>query len=926
MKLPQFSFRARMTMAVTGLIFLLMLVTAIGTLTFFTKEFEENLTSNQTDLLALLADDFDNTLFRIQEALALNAKVITEDILSSRQKTHDFLYSRTGLRQFFKIHVHLYDNKGNLLATAHDNCNNTQAISQTRFFKRLIATGKPQISDPTQHGFSEDDADIIFATPVIHNNKIAAVMTGSFSLYENNPLTRFFELNLSKNGFLRLITKDSVLLLHVNEARILQKVSPGAEKLVDEAFRNGYSTGHHTTIYDLPLIASMQRLKAADWVLAASYPEAEAYFPAKTARNWLIAATICGMALAVPVVLLMMRRLTRPLYQLAQHVAGITEKTGAERFIDIPAYGEIKQLTTAFNDMLRELAYQTDFLLANEQRYRIITESAAELTYWQRLDGSFEFVSPSCRDITGYSSEELKTNPQLLLDMVFHADKAATNILDLAYDTDYCYISDEIEYRIVTKDGVIRWLRLTFQPIFDKNNLCLGRRGSGTDITERKQLADQVSHLVLHDLLTGLPNRSLFTDRLSQTLVAQQSRNNPSSITIICFFGIDRFKLINDTLGHEVGDHILIMTAERLRKMIHSGDTLCRFGGDVFAMILPERESKHDAITMAYTILASLNNPFSLTEHHVTITGSIGIAVGPEDGGTPELLLKNAEAAMYEAKRSGKNCFRFYKREMNLQAAELLRLDNSMPTSLERGDFYLQYQPQLDIANKAIIAVEALLRWRHPDMGMISPDRFIPVAEDNGFIIRLGAWVLKTACEQAASWQQNGLPALRVAVNISSRQFSEPDFIDLVAGALQSSGLDPHLLELELTESLLVSNEQQVADKLTALKAMGVYLAIDDFGTGYSSLSYLKHFPLDRLKIDKSFINDILTDQDDAAITDAIISMAHSLKLKVIAEGVESREQLLYLEDRGCDEIQGYYLSRPLSELDLMNFMKDRSS
>jgi len=377
-------------------------------------------------------------------------------------------------------------------------------------------------------------------------------------------------------------------------------------------------------------------------------------------------------------------------------------------------------------------------------------------------------------------------------------------------------------------------------------------------------------------------------------------------------------------MGHEVGDRILIMTAERLRKMLNPGDTLCRFSGDVFAMILPERESRHEAITMSYQILASLAEPFRLDNQQVNLTGSIGIAVSPEDGTDPESLLKSAETAMYEAKRSGKNCFRFYAREMNFQAIQLLKLDNSMPTSLARGDFYLQFQPQLDLRTESVVAVEALLRWRHPELGMIPPDRFIPLAEENGFIIHLGSWVLKTACEQAADWLKQGLPPLRMAVNISSRQFSEPDFVDLVASTLESCALNPDLLELELTESLLISNEQQVLQKLQALKAMGIHLAIDDFGTGYSSLAYLKHFPLDRLKIDKSFVNDILNDPDDAAITEAIIVMAHSLKLKVIAEGVETREQLLFLEDRGCDEMQGYFLSRPLSEHDLVTFIKAR--
>lgn len=641
----------------------------------------------------------------------------------------------------------------------------------------------------------------------------------------------------------------------------------------------------------------------------------------QSARHRLLAATLIGTVLVALLVAFLVRLLTRPLTLLTRHMEELPHKSGEARYLNLVENGDIGKLVSTFNTMIGELEQHCRAIQENEQVYRIVIESAADLTYWQLKDGSFKFISPSCLDITGYSREELRENPSLLLDMVHPADQAMAATLRMVNE-ESCLASDEIEYRIITREGNVRWIRHAFRPIYDDGGACLGRRGSITDITERKQLAEQVSHLVLHDLLTGLPNRSLLIDRLS--LALNQRNRSLTSFTIVLFFGIDRFKLINDTMGHEVGDRILIMTAERLRKMLNPGDTLCRFSGDVFAMILPERESRHEAITMSYQILASLAEPFRLDNQQVNLTGSIGIAVSPEDGTDPESLLKSAETAMYEAKRSGKNCFRFYAREMNFQAIQLLKLDNSMPTSLARGDFYLQFQPQLDLRTESVVAVEALLRWRHPELGMIPPDRFIPLAEENGFIIHLGSWVLKTACEQAADWLKQGLPPLRMAVNISSRQFSEPDFVDLVASTLESCALNPDLLELELTESLLISNEQQVLQKLQALKAMGIHLAIDDFGTGYSSLAYLKHFPLDRLKIDKSFVNDILNDPDDAAITEAIIVMAHSLKLKVIAEGVETREQLLFLEDRGCDEMQGYFLSRPLSEHDLVSFVKAR--
>ncbi len=656
-------------------------------------------------------------------------------------------------------------------------------------------------------------------------------------------------------------------------------------------------------------------------IIIASYSPAEASGVLKVARLWFVGATLVGIIATLTLVTLMMRHLTRPLAQLAEHVAHLPEKSGDDRFITLPATGEIGSLTTAFNTMVQDLERRTTELQQSEQRYRIVTEFTNDFTYWRRPDGSFEFISPACHQVTGYSRDELIASPQLMDDMVHPEDRPRLLQLvqeDRGYDKD-----EETEYRIIRKDGSVRWIRHTCRTIINDQGICLGRRGCRSDITDSKQLADTVTHIVLHDLLTGLPNRSLFADRLHQITTARDKTQH--NLTIVLFFGIDRFKFINDTLGHQVGDHLLIMISERLKTLLHSDDTLCRFGGDVFAFILPERETRHEAVTMSYRLLACLSEPFRVDGQQVTLTGSIGISIYPQDGATPDILLKNAEAAMYDAKRGGKNSFRFYAREMNAQAAEILRLDNSMPQSLTSGDFYLHYQPQYDLKEKRVVAVEALLRWRHPELGMISPDRFIPLAEESGFIIRLGEWVLRTACTMGTQWQKEMGTPIRIAVNVSGRQFNEPDFVDMVSATLAESGLNPELLELELTESLLISNAQYALQKLQNLKKIGVYLAIDDFGTGYSSLAYLKHFPLDRLKVDKSFVDEILTDADDAAITEAIIAMAHSLKLKVIAEGVETTGQLQFLEDRGCDEIQGYHLSKPLSEQDLKEFMQGQA-
>lgn len=916
------SLRARMTLAVTGLILIIMLVTAIGTLSYFEHQYERTMTAHQTSMLDLLADSIDKAILTAQTALVNNARALPPTAATNPAQAQAWLDSRTGLKsQFFTNHLLLINRSGKTIAlTPFRKDAVPSSPSEMAVVKATFTTGRPQVSEPLPCCNNPRDLQIFFTTPIEVDGRVELVLAGSFNLHRPSFLSRYIEVKTSTNSFVRLLNRQHQVVLHQDPARIFQKASPDLFITIDQVFASGKGTTHrHHGINNDELITSISPLKHANWVLISSYRVKEAYAPLLTARLLFAGMTIIGMAVAVVLVLLMMRLLTRPLSQLASHVSLLPEKTGDDRFIYLPVNGEIGNLTKAFNSMVVELEQQTKALQQSEQRYRIVTEFTDDFTYWRRPDGSFEFISPACLEVTGYSREELYNRPQLMEEMVYPPDLDMLLQMEAEAVNGTSCTGEELEFRIVTKSGSLRWIRHSCRPIIDESGAYLGRRGCRSDITERKHLADQVSHMVLHDLLTGLPNRSLFADRLSYTLTRKEQREN--EITVVLFFGIDRFKLINDTLGHESGDKLLIMIAERLKRLLHPDDTLCRFGGDVFTFILPDRESRHEAVTMSYRVLGCLAEPFYLSGQPVTMTGSIGIALYPHDGNDAETLQRNAETAMYDAKRSGKNCFRFYASEMNSQASEMLRLDNSMPQSLANNDFFLQYQPQYDLEHNTIIGVEALVRWRHPELGLVPPDRFISLAEENGFIIKLGKWVLRTACEQCVQWQKNGNPPLRVAVNVSGRQFREPDFVDIVSDALQDSGLDPALLELELTESLLISNEQQAQQKLQLLKQKGVYLAIDDFGTGYSSLAYLKYFPLDRLKIDRSFINDIMSDADDAAITEAIIAMAHSLKLKVIAEGVETRDQLLFLEDRGCDEIQGYYISKPLSERDLLAFV-----
>jgi len=433
--------------------------------------------------------------------------------------------------------------------------------------------------------------------------------------------------------------------------------------------------------------------------------------------------------------------------------------------------------------------------------------------------------------------------------------------------------------------------------------------GTTLDITARIRAESEIQQLINYDTLTGLPNRSLLHDRL-RLAISQAAREH--ELVGVLFLDLDRFKSINETLGHRVGDRLLKTVAKRLSACVRESDTLARLGGDEFVAILVGVNSAEGITTVAKKILMLISEPIYIDDQEIYTSASIGIAVYPMDGDDSHTLLKHADLAMYQAKEQDRNNFQFFSREMNIKVLERMMLENSMRKALEREEFFLVYQPQVDARTGRITGMEALLRWQHPDLGLLAPDKFIYLAEETGFIIPIGEWVLRCACRQNKAWQKQGLPAVRVAVNLSAKQFGQYHLDEMISATLMETGLDPEWLELEITESAIMKNAEQNAVILRKLKDMGVSLAIDDFGTGYSSLAYLKHFPISRLKIDRSFVRDITTNSDDAAIAEIIIAMAQTLKLSVIAEGVETRAQMELLSFNNCVEMQGYLFSRPV--------------
>jgi diguanylate cyclase (GGDEF)-like protein/PAS domain S-box-containing protein len=562
-------------------------------------------------------------------------------------------------------------------------------------------------------------------------------------------------------------------------------------------------------------------------------------------------------------------------------------------------------------------------LRESEDKLRLILESTAEAIFGVDLQGVCTFCNPACLRILGYDSAEQLVGKAI--HEVIHHSRSDGSLLP----GEDCRIlrafrigrgahgDDEVMWRY---DGTRFPVEYWSYPQ-RKAGEVVGAVVTFVDITERQQAQQRIQFLAYYDALTGLPNRTLLHDRLA-TAVAGARRQREK--VALLFLDIDRFKIINDSLGHSVGDLLLKQVAERLTQSAREQDTVARLGGDEFVVVLTAIKNVTGVAVAAERIVSAITAPFAIHEHSLSVTCSMGITIFPDHGQEGEALLKNADAALYSAKDQGRNKFQFFTEEMNVQVMERLTLENNLRLALRRRELVLHYQPQLAVADEKIIGAEALIRWQHPELGLIMPDKFISIAENSGLINHIGEWVLRTACAQALEWQTQGLPPVPVAVNVSAVQLRQEGFLQMIRNVLSDTGLAAQYLELEVTESVILTNADMMLALLRELKQMGVRLSIDDFGTGYSSLSYLKHFPFHKLKIDRSFVRDLILDPDDTAITGAIINLAKNLDLGVVAEGVENEQQMAFLRQHGCDDVQGYYFSKPLPAHEFAEFMRAR--
>ena len=566
--------------------------------------------------------------------------------------------------------------------------------------------------------------------------------------------------------------------------------------------------------------------------------------------------------------------------------------------------------------LLRALRYAVErkimeeALFVEKERAQVTLKSIGDAVACTDILGNISFLNLVAEKMTGWSCKEALGRPMPEVLRILDATSRETILnpmeMEVGQDRPLHLPANCV---LIRRDGCEIPIEDSVAPIHDREGQVTGAVIVFRDVSAARVMALQMAHSAQHDFLTGLPNRMLLNDRVGQAIVAAQRHMKKVAVL---FLDLDGFKHINDSLGHAIGDKLLQSVAKRLANCVRGPDTISRQGGDEFVVLLSEVERSEDAAITARRMLKDVAEAHSIDLQDLHVTTSIGVSVFPDDGLDAETLVKNADTAMYQAKENGRQSYQFFKPAMNTRAVERQFIEESLRRALERQEFALHYQPKISLSTGEITGAEALIRWTHPIRGPVSPAQFIPVAEDCGLILPIGNWVLREACKQARAWMDAGLPLGTMAVNISAMEFRDENFLEGIFAILKDTGLDPRFLELELTESVLMKHAESTESILKSLRAKGVQLAVDDFGTGYSSLSYLKKFPLDALKIDQSFVRQITTAPDETTIVTAIISMGRSLKLRVVAEGVETHDELAFLQDHQCDEAQGYYFSRPV--------------
>ena len=907
---------------VVGLVALLLLgLQALAQILLLRPE-HQLLVESQIDTLAQqTAASLDEKISTRLLALERTAQHFPQAALESEAALEGYLQDRNALLSLLDD-VYIFSPDGHLLADwPRIPGRRGLDMSEREYIRKVIEQRRSFISEPILGRITKQPL-IILSTPILNDKgELTGILAGVINLFKTNILGKLRELRIGTSGYILLTHADGQVIMHPDPERILQPLTSGDAALLPAP---GVAVGGVTRVSfpDRPeALVAHRPMTSTGWLLTVIYPADEAFHPVtRMSRETLVIALILGL-LTIPLVWLLVQQLLRPLQELTgqirrlaqQHKPGRVEEDGSE---------EIRELARSFNDFMDRIEKAEHHIRVHEQRLSLVLETASDGIWdWDLARNDF-LGNQALAQMLGLAEDgPVATTPRQISTHLLDEERASVRraIIDCLKGKTEMYRS---EHRLRRTDGRVIWI-LERGRVVERapDGRALRLVGSFSDITVQKDNEERIREMAFYDALTGLPNRSLLGERTEASM--QQVREHRTQLALL-FVDLDHFKHINDSLGHFTGDLVLQAVAQRLSRLVGDKGLVSRLGGDEFVVVLPHANPEQ-AADLARRILREGGKAYPVEERLLTITPSIGISIFPDDATDFETLLRHADIAMYRAKEEGRNGFRFFTPEMNEMVCQRLELESAMREGLARGEFLLHYQPQVSINTGRVIGLEALARWNNPLLGQVPPGVFIPVAEDSGLIAPLGDFVLKAACTQARTLQDAGLPPMVMAVNISGAQFRHPTLPSLVANTLKETGLAPEWLELELTEGVLMEDTTGAAQMLNRLKAMGVRLSIDDFGTGYSSLAYLKSFPIDKLKIDRSFVADLERNPQDQAIIRAIIGLAHSLGIEVIAEGVETLAQLQQLDQDGCDEYQGYLCARPLPCAELQPWLEAAS-
>ncbi|HEX9278669.1 MAG TPA: EAL domain-containing protein [Casimicrobiaceae bacterium] len=909
---------ATRTSTATSLLFLFaILAVGMASLHSSRTQLTNVMITEQNTLVERIADNLDQKLRALQRALLLSAIEISEADVASSDAAQEYLDSNSGLYAAFDRSIFLFSEKGILLAERPFKPGRRGDNASWRpYIKDTIRTQEPVISEPFLTNVGDANMVLVMTMPVFaKDGRMIAILTGSLGLTHPGMLGNIAKTVIGRTGYLYIVTADGKLIMHPDRQRLSQVAfAPLANPLFDRALNGFEGTEETLDANDRRALVSYNRVKSSNWIVAAVYPKDEAFLAVHDLIWRFVEFLLVAFVIVVLAIWVSMRYLMRPLVSLTRHLSNYTATEEIAPLLGTAGSGEIGALTTAFNRLTARLHEREITLVETMQRYQLITENSTDLITKHDPTGVISYASPVSSSVLGIAHDALigRSLCEFVHPEDFEVVRSAFAEASQAKTLPtVIYRARHVDQHYVWFETTMRLMKLATGEE-TKKILCISR-----DISDRKRMEQRLHELARTDHLTTLPNRFLLDERFAGGLA--QARREGSMLAML-MIDIDRFKNINDTLGHGMGDALLKLVGSKLKSCIRECDTLARWGGDEFVLLLPGLQDSETAVTVAQRCLSALKEPFAIDGQALHITASVGISVSPDASAEAETLLKNADTAMYKAKARGGDCFIMYSAEMSAGARSRLSMENALFHAIDRNELLLHYQPLISAKTGRLVGAEALIRWQHPEHGLVSPGQFIPIAEETGLIDAIGEWVLRTACTQMNLWYGGGLPRIPVSVNLSSRQFRKDTLAKTIKKVLDDTAFDPQYLELELTESLLMDDTGRSKTILAELKGLGVSIALDDFGTGYSSLSYLKGFHLDTLKIDRTFISELTTSEATASIVRATIGLAKGLRLKTVGEGVETRAQANFLVKQGCDVLQGFLFARPMEPDAFLSF------